>query len=1039
MDNSKYMYDAWFDDILDDVRDNALGEYWSKYLNYKYYREILKDLLHRSKLVHKHKYPSRSSVLHVNYDGDYEVESPSKSVNYIKKYEVPENELNELHHVYYLILKQIVKTQGEEKNMLTESIDSQKEFLDKVVDRLLKESEYKLWEDKNIYNLNHQHQKLNKIRVEIKFALINTRTEEPIEFFSMDTIKNSAFRRRRRKKEYLEDYEEEHLTNIYGLNSEELEEVIFNYYTKLYNNIYKSYLEMNEDDKVPTNKPEEWFRGDEVFDIGGRLNESLSSRVNKDVDDLFSNNKKLTNEKEIKSIFMDKYGMNKQDADQAMVIYLSKQQSLNESIEDKQGRFLDRVIEQLVNETIIYPSQYGGMMISLPGDPDENWDAIKMFDHLDYLYNRFLTHTIKHCRDVYGLTDEEIDYVWDEYFHQIKTNYNYLKGLNESTEKPKGMDLKYLYKVADSIMKEIEIDDDYGLSGVKVRGYSPWNEHSTGHYGFWTGLEKHAKDTYALTQAETEMVSRLIWDSLNSKNIYLSDYIHSDEKTRNHFKTLNVIREQHYEEWDERSREQNINLLKTKGIDILSTDINVPFYRRIDSKEIRFLKKITDRLDKESRIESVGDPSDGDYLLITPFGKFEYFGFMNEYRHSRFEKYVNDMYAVGENQIMFPTGNSIAQARESAFLWEMYKDKLRRKQLKLVNPGLPDIPDDAIITERHLYDTWREKHLNYGEEQNKEIFKDKGITVLSTDINVPFYKRIDSKEIRFLNNVANRMDEQTKIEIEGPTWIPRTIHHNVLHRDVRVDPSYYRKMNTITFATTPFGKFQLAVLFEDEKRKFKKYVDNAYAVGDNQIMFPVGNNITQTTEIDFLWAMYTDKLKRKHLKLINPDLDIPDDDFIREKEYQEKWSDWRDSITESTQDLTGDEHKSLLQSFGDMGTPPEIASEELGELITWVKDLPEELFLYRVLYLDDENKINYDELGSHYSQDRTDLINNHYNRGSIYGHGQGEDAYLITVKVPKSEVDVMETLNNNILYPHEKEITLKDKGRGAKYLDIEKI
>jgi len=454
------------------------------------------------------------------------------------------------------------------------------------------------------------------------------------------------------------------------------------------------------------------------------------------------------------------------------------------------------------------------------------------------LYNRFLTHTIKHCRDVYGLNSEEIQYVWENYYNQIKTNYNYLKGLNESTEKPTGMNLKFLFKVAESIMKEIEIDDDYGLSGVKVRGYSPWNEHSTGHYGFWTGLEKHAKDTYGLTQGETEMVSGIIWDSLNSKNIYLSDYIHADEKTRNHFKTLNVIREQHYEDWDERSIEQNINLLKTKGIDILSTDINVPFYRRIDSKEIRYLKNVVDRLDKETKLESDEVFQDGGFIVFTPFGKFEYDVFINDYRHSRFEKYVNDTYAVGENQIVFPTGNSIAQARESAFLWEMYKDKLRRKKLKLVNPGLPDIPDDAIITE---------------------------------------------------------------------------------------------------------------------------------------------------------------------------------------------------------QDLTGDEHKSLLQSFGDMGTPPEIASEELGELITWVKDLPEELFLYRVLYLDDGNQINYDELGSHYSQDRTDLINNHYNRGSIYGHRQGEDAYLITVKVPKSEVDVMETLNNNILYPHEKEITLKNKGRGAKYLDIEKI
>lgn len=602
-----------------------------------------------------------------------------------------------------------------------------KKFLDKVVDRLLKESMYRLWEDKNITNISKYS--LKKILVDIKFALINTRTQKSIEYFNMKMVHDNLTKQPR-KSEHLEDYEEDHLTNIYGLNSDEIMEVIHKYYNLLYNNIYSSYLEMNEDDKVPTSKPEEWFRGDEVFEIGGSLNESLSSRVNKDVDDLFSTNKNLTDEKKIKSIFMDKYGMNKQDADQAMVIYLSKQQSLN-----------------------------------------------------------------------------------------------------ESTEKPKGMDLKYLFKVADSIMKEIKADDSTYIYTVsagkgKSRAYSPWSKMSTGGRGFWVGLEKHAKDTYGLTDAETKMVSELIWDSLNAKNIYLGE------------KHYGSLREQHYEDWDERSREQNINLLKAKGIDILSTDINVPFYKRIDSKEIRFLKNIADRLDKESKIEVVGEAiDDDDFILLTPFGKFQYFDFINEYRHRRFENFVKDMYGVGDNQLIFPTHNSISQIGENYFLYEMYKDKLKRKWHKLVNPGL-DIPDEAIIIE---------------------------------------------------------------------------------------------------------------------------------------------------------------------------------------------------------QDLSDEELKSLDSSFEYMGTPPEIASEELGELITWVKDLPEELFLYRVLYLDDTNQINYDELGSHYSQDRTDLINNHYDRGSIYGHAQGEDVYLITVKVPKSEVDVMETLNNNILYPHEQEITLKNKGRGATYLDIEKI
>ena len=89
-----------------------------------------------------------------------------------------------------------------------------KEFLDKVVDRLLKESKYRLWRD--LSRIVPNSRQLNRIRVDIKFALINTRTEEPIEVFDMETVKNSALKRRRRKKEYIEDYEEEHLTNIYG-------------------------------------------------------------------------------------------------------------------------------------------------------------------------------------------------------------------------------------------------------------------------------------------------------------------------------------------------------------------------------------------------------------------------------------------------------------------------------------------------------------------------------------------------------------------------------------------------------------------------------------------------------------------------------------------------------------------------------------------------------------------------------------------------------------------------------------------------------
>jgi hypothetical protein len=36
-------------------------------------------------------------------------------------------------------------------------------------------------------------------------------------------------------------------------------------------------------------------------------------------------------------------------------------------------------------------------------------------------------------------------------------------------------------------------------------------------------------------------------------------------------------------------------------------------------------------------------------------------------------------------------------------------------------------------------------------------------------------------------------------------------------------------------------------------------------------------------------------------------------------------------------------------------------------------------------------------------------------------------------------VDVMETLENNILYPNEKEITLKNKGKGVEIISTKKI
>jgi hypothetical protein len=126
--------------------------------------------------------------------------------------------------------------------------------------------------------------------------------------------------------------------------------------------------------------------------------------------------------------------------------------------------------------------------------------------------------------------------------------------------------------------------------------------------------------------------------------------------------------------------------------------------------------------------------------------------------------------------------------------------------------------------------------------------------------------------------------------------------------------------------------------------------------------------------------------------------------------------------------------KRLMSLLKTMDITGEDAKSELEDIVSYVKELPEELKLYRILSVDSKDDINKEELGSHYSTDRKNLLSSH-----DYVTGSGEEYYLVTVKAKKSMVDVMETLENNILYPNEKEITLKNKGKGVEIISTKKI
>jgi hypothetical protein len=118
----------------------------------------------------------------------------------------------------------------------------------------------------------------------------------------------------------------------------------------------------------------------------------------------------------------------------------------------------------------------------------------------------------------------------------------------------------------------------------------------------------------------------------------------------------------------------------------------------------------------------------------------------------------------------------------------------------------------------------------------------------------------------------------------------------------------------------------------------------------------------------------------------------------------------------------------------DMDFNPEDVRPEIDSLKHWYKSLPKRLTLYRIIVVDDPSEIDLDQPGSHYALDRKQLISSH---GFLTGYG--ENKYLLTVHAKKSQMEVKETLYNRVLYPHENEITLKNKGKGVEVLSLQEI
>jgi hypothetical protein len=126
--------------------------------------------------------------------------------------------------------------------------------------------------------------------------------------------------------------------------------------------------------------------------------------------------------------------------------------------------------------------------------------------------------------------------------------------------------------------------------------------------------------------------------------------------------------------------------------------------------------------------------------------------------------------------------------------------------------------------------------------------------------------------------------------------------------------------------------------------------------------------------------------------------------------------------------------KTIISTLKMMDFSQKEAENEVEYYLKWAKNIPKTQKGYRILAVDDKKDINLDEIGSHFSSNRSELLSNH-----SFCIGCGEKYFLITAEIPKNEVDIEETIKNNILYPNEEEITVKNNGKNVKILRIQRI
>jgi len=126
-------------------------------------------------------------------------------------------------------------------------------------------------------------------------------------------------------------------------------------------------------------------------------------------------------------------------------------------MEDNIKRYLEKIIKWFVDDTVIDYNH----RLWLPTFLEHMTDFPVPLRPLDIsrlsLYP--LTRLYNHCRDTYGLNNDEINYIWGNYSTIIIDKINNKESINESVDNKK----RYLDKVVDFLVEDTKVDYEYRM------------------------------------------------------------------------------------------------------------------------------------------------------------------------------------------------------------------------------------------------------------------------------------------------------------------------------------------------------------------------------------------------------------------------------------------------------------------------------------------------------------------------------------------------------------------------------------------------